>query len=64
MTLHQPAAEDGLLTVDEAARFLRISRAKAYGMAQTGELPTVRMGRSVRIRRDRLAAWLDERSTR
>jgi PTS system nitrogen regulatory IIA component len=51
-----------LLTVDEAARFLRISRAKAYEMAQRGELPTVRMGRSVRVRRDRLEAWLDERS--
>jgi excisionase family DNA binding protein len=58
------ATEPTLLTVDEAARFLRISRAKAYGMAQSGELPTVRMGRSVRVRRDRLEAWLDERSSR
>jgi excisionase family DNA binding protein len=51
-----------LLTIDEAAHFLRLSRGKTYQLAQSGELPTVRMGRSVRIRRDRLEAWLDERS--
>jgi excisionase family DNA binding protein len=44
MTVTTPATEPALLTVDEAAAFLRISRAKAYGMAATGELPTVRMG--------------------
>jgi excisionase family DNA binding protein len=62
MTMTAPAGEPGLLTVDEAAAYLRISRAKAYQLAATGELPTVRMGRSVRVRRDRLMAWLDERS--
>ena len=51
-----------LLTLEEVARMLRISRGKAYGMAASGELPIVRMGRSVRVRRDRLEAWLDERS--
>jgi excisionase family DNA binding protein len=53
-----------LITVEEAARLLRISRGKAYGMAASGELPVVRMGRSVRVRRDRLDAWLDARSER
>ena len=61
MTLTQDARES-LLTVEEMAQILRISRAKAYAMAQSGEVPTVRLGRSVRIRRDRLQAWLDERS--
>lgn len=64
MTLTMPAIEQGLLTVDEAATFLRISRAKAYQLCATGDLPTVRMGRSVRVRRDHLIAWLDERSAR
>ena len=58
------ATEPVLITVEEAGRLLRISRGKAYQMAATGELPIVRMGRSVRVRRDRLEAWLDERSTR
>lgn len=60
MTLATPT--DPILTVDEMARFLRISRAKAYSMTQSGEIPTFRMGRSVRVRRDRLEAWLEERS--
>ena len=64
MTLTMPAPEQGLLTVDEAAAFLRISRAKAYQLCATGEIPTVRLGRSVRVRRDRLMAFLDERTTR
>ena len=57
-------AEPLLLSVEETARLLRISRGKAYSMAQAGDLPVVRMGRSVRVRRDRLEAWLDERSSR
>jgi excisionase family DNA binding protein len=62
MTTRVPEPEQALLlTVEEAARLLRLSRGKAYEMAAKGELPTVRMGRSVRIRRDRLAAWLDAR---
>jgi excisionase family DNA binding protein len=64
MALTVPSQEVGLLTIDEAAAFLRISRAKAYQMAATGDLPTVRLGRSVRVRRDRLTAWLDECSSR
>jgi excisionase family DNA binding protein len=56
------ADQSPLLTIDEAATFLRLSRGKTYQLAQSGELPTVRMGRSVRVRRDRLQAWLDERS--
>jgi excisionase family DNA binding protein len=58
MTIDEPA----LLTIEELARFLRISRAKAYELAARGEIPTVRMGRSVRVRRDRLEAWLDAQS--
>jgi excisionase family DNA binding protein len=54
--------EDALLTIEEVARLLRISRGKAYGMAQRGDLPIVKMGKSVRVRRDRLMAWLDEQS--
>lgn len=56
------AVEPEILTVDEVSRLLRISRAKAYNLVATGELPSIRMGRSVRVRRDRLEAWLDQRS--
>lgn len=58
------ATEPLLISLEETARLLRISRGKAYQMAATGDLPVVRMGRSVRVRRDRLQAWLDERTSR
>ena len=46
-----------LLTVEEAAAFLRIGRSAAYNAARSGDLPgTVRIGRSVRVSKYALAA--------
>lgn len=44
------AVEEILRTGTEVARQLRISRAKAYWLIQRGEIPSVRMGRNVRVR--------------
>ena len=43
--------EDGLLTVMEAAAFLRLSRSKLYGLMDAGELRYVKLGRSRRVPR-------------
>ncbi len=40
---------DGLLTVREAAAFLRISRSNLYALMDHGELAFVKLGRSRRI---------------
>ncbi len=42
--------EEILLTGTEVAQRLRISRAKVYWMIQRGEIPSVKMGRNVRVR--------------
>jgi excisionase family DNA binding protein len=47
-----------MLTVEEAGRILRIGRSAAYNAARSGELPTVRIGRSVRVSKHALAAML------
>ena len=48
-----------VLTVDEAARFLRLNRKTLYDAVRAGELPgVVRVGRSIRIGRDALSGWL------
>lgn len=39
-----------LLRPEEVAEILSVSRSYAYALLQTGELPAVRIGRSVRIR--------------
>lgn len=46
-------------TVEEAADLLRIGRTAAYEAARRGDLPVVRIGRTIRIPRHRLAALLD-----
>ncbi len=53
-----------VLTIDETARFLRISRGLAYLCARRGELPTVRVGRRLLVSRDRLLAWLNAEEPR
>ncbi len=42
---------DGLLTVPEAASFLRLSRSNLYALMERGELRFVKIGRSRRIPR-------------
>lgn len=47
-----------LLTVDEAAEVLRIGRNGAYAAVANGSLPSVRIGRTIRIPRDALAVLI------
>jgi excisionase family DNA binding protein len=51
-----------LATVKEAARFLRVSVAKLYELMKSGELPSVKLGKSRRIAWAELEALL-QRST-
>ena len=53
---HQPI----LLTVPEVQSLTQLGRTKVYELIQTGQLPIIRIGRSVRIRRDALERWIDE----
>lgn len=39
-----------LLTADDIAHRLRVSQSFAYALMQRGEIPTVRLGRAVRVR--------------
>jgi excisionase family DNA binding protein len=41
--------EPKLLRVEDAARLLSLGRSKAYELVAAGELPVVRIGRSVRV---------------
>ena len=52
-----------LLDAAEAAKLLSLSRAKVCDLANRGEIPGIRVGRAVRIPRDRLVAWIEKRTT-
>jgi excisionase family DNA binding protein len=51
-----------LLRPAEAAKLLGMSRAKIYELMASGELPTIRFGRSVRIPREALDQVISRRS--
>jgi len=55
--------EPELLTIEETAHLLRVGRSTAYAMAASGEMPgLLRLGRSLRVVRRRLLAWVDQQA--
>jgi excisionase family DNA binding protein len=52
-------SEPAVLTVEEAAALLRISRSAAYAAVAAGELPACRVGRTWRVPRHRLLEFID-----
>ena len=48
------------LKVPEVADVLRIARSRAYELVADGEIPAVKIGRSVRVSRKELDRWLED----
>lgn len=55
----QDSPEPSVLTIEEAARSLRIGRNSAYEAARRGELPTIRIGRRLLVPRAALERMLE-----
>lgn len=51
-----------LLRASEVAAILGIGRSTVFELAASGELPVVRIGRSVRVPRHALYRWIEERT--
>ena len=51
---------DALLTADEVASFLRVTRGWVYAETRARRIPHVRLGRYVRYRRSAVEAWVTE----
>jgi excisionase family DNA binding protein len=56
-------SEPLLLRPTEAARLLGISRSKLYELLAAGEIPTIHIGRSVRIPLAQLKEWVNAQLT-
>ena len=54
------ASERLLLTVEETAQLLGIGKTLAWRLVQEGHLPSVRLGRCVRVPRRELEEWVRE----
>ena len=55
-----PAVEPLLLKAGDVAKLLGLGRSKVFAMLAVGELPVIRIGRSVRVPRAALEDWIAE----
>lgn len=51
-----------LLKSDEVAKILQVSRSFAYQLMQRGEIPSVRIGNTVRVRPGDLQRYIDQKA--
>ena len=51
-------SEPLLLRVEEAAKMLQIGRNKVYELVAAGEIPSLRIGRQLRIPTEGLREWI------
>jgi len=58
-----PFTEARLLTVNEVADLLRVSRMTVYRLIKEGQMPALRVGRSYRLREDDVDDYLSKRYT-
>jgi excisionase family DNA binding protein len=49
-----------LLTVEQVQELLKVGRTFAYSLIRSGELPSYRVGRLVRVRRRDMERWLED----
>ena len=53
---------DPLMTAEQAASYLQLGEQTIRNMASAGELPKVKIGRSLRFRLSDLNRWVSERA--
>jgi len=54
----QPDAPDPVMTIDELADYLKISKSTLYHLVRRGEIPGTKIGRHWRFHREAVDAWL------
>ena len=52
-----------LLTADEVAQILGVSRSKAYMMMRRREIPTITIGKNVRVSKEDLQDFIEQNRT-
>jgi nitrogen PTS system EIIA component len=53
--------DDDILTIEEVARYLRVSERTVYDWAQKGEIPSGKIGTVWRFKRNEIERWVNER---
>ena len=55
--------EDDIVTIEEVAKYLRVSDRTVYDWAQKGELPAGKIGTVWRFKKSEIERWVNERLT-
>ena len=53
-----------VMTIDELAEYLQVSKSSLYKLAQDGQVPGQKVGKHWRFRKEAVDRWLDEREVR
>jgi PTS system nitrogen regulatory IIA component len=53
--------DDDILTIEEVAKYLRVSERTVYDWAQKGEIPSGKIGTVWRFKKDEIENWVNER---
>ena len=59
-----PCMQQPLLTSDEVARILKVSRSHAYFLMKRGDFPVVHVGNEVHVRPEDLQRYIHKNATR
>jgi len=51
---------DSVMTIEELASYLKVSKSTLYKLAQEGKVPSQKVGRHWRFRKETIDRWLDE----
>ena len=53
--------DDPILTIDEVAKYLRVSERTVYDWAHKGEIPAGKIGTVWRFKKSEIEKWVDHR---
>lgn len=59
-----PPAPPAVMTIDDLAEYLQVSKSSLYKLVQSGQIPGQKVGKHWRFRRDTIDRWLDKRGGR
>ncbi|MFH1931377.1 MAG: helix-turn-helix domain-containing protein [Pseudomonadota bacterium] len=54
------ANSNAIMSIDELSDYLKISKSTLYKLSQEGKIPSQKVGRHWRYRKEAIDIWLDE----
>ncbi len=57
------AVNSGLMTIEDLADYLKVTRRTIYEWLKGNKIPAIKLVGQWRFKKDRIDAWLDNRST-